>query len=211
LGSLQSKSARSFQLGSLRNRAAARSFWMYFLWSTSRRSIQCVHGGAEPSGEYTRSERDKRAAHCVGAAASSPPGERVDAHGRRRGVPDKTRRTHRHRESGTHEGTTGQPGRTRSPHRHSKGQPAAAPEPSPSSTRRCHQRRSSERAKNATAVVGKEGPAEVTTIGPSNETQMRRRHRTKAPGWSQDATAVVGKEGPAEVTKTGPSNETQFL
>jgi hypothetical protein len=30
--------------------------------------------------------------------------------------PDKTRRTQRHRESGTHEGTTGQPSRTRSPH-----------------------------------------------------------------------------------------------
>jgi hypothetical protein len=49
--------------------------------------FRCVHGGSEPNGECTRSVKDKRAAHCVGAAASSPPGERVDAHERRRGAP----------------------------------------------------------------------------------------------------------------------------
>jgi hypothetical protein len=54
--------------------------------------FRCVHGGAEPSGECTRSARDKRAAHCIGAAGSSPPGKHVDAHGRRRGAPGQNQK-----------------------------------------------------------------------------------------------------------------------
>jgi hypothetical protein len=111
---------------------------------------------------------------------------------------DKARRTHRHRESGTHEGTTRQPSRTRSPHRHSKGQPAATPGASPSSTRRGHRRRSSERTKNAIAVVGEEGLADVTKTALSNKTQMRRRHRTKSQGGSQGCDGGRRKGGNSE-------------
>jgi hypothetical protein len=38
------------------------------------------------------SARDKCGAHCVGAAASSPPGKRVGAHGRRRGAPGQNQK-----------------------------------------------------------------------------------------------------------------------
>jgi hypothetical protein len=109
-------------------------------------------------------------------AASSPPGERVDAHGRRRGAPEQnqkdaqaselgdTRRNHRtaqqnEKSTPAFEGATGSHTRSVTVE-HEKG----------------HRRRSSERTKNATAVVGKDGPAEVTKTGPSNETQMQRKH-----------------------------------
>jgi hypothetical protein len=51
--------------------------------------FDCSHGRAEPSGECSSSERDKRAAHCIGASA---PGDRVDAQGRRRGDPEQNQK-----------------------------------------------------------------------------------------------------------------------